>query len=218
MTRLARLPDAARIAAFAVLRRCLEFSDTRLGELVMTLSPRIAKERPRAGPHWFTADESALVEILADLIVPSDDTGPGAAQLALAGRPAAATLDRLVAGSPLRQVVYARGLPALNLLAKDAYRSKFLDLSPQNQVQLLQVVDRVGRQWAEPGSFASKIGTRIIILYHKWSGLFPAVLFFRTLVQDVLQIFYTDPLSWAWLDYDGPPMPEGYPGLAHRQN
>jgi len=216
MTRPARYRDAARIAAFAAVRKCLEFSDTKLGELVMTLSPRNAKERPRAGPQWFTADESAQVEILANLIVPSDDTGPGAAQLARAGRPAVATLDRLVAGSRSRQTVYARGLVALDRLAKDAYQSKFADLSQQNQVRLLQLVDRVGRKWAEPGSLASKIGTRIIILYHKWSGLFPAVEFFRTLVQDVLQTFYTDPLSWAWLDYDGPPMPEGYPGLVHR--
>jgi hypothetical protein len=190
----------------------------------MTLSPKNAKElarrhqaRPREGQRWFTPDESALVEILANLIVPSDDTGPGASHLALAGRPAVATLDRLVAGSRPRQAVYGRGLVALDGLAKDAYQSKFADLSPQSQVRLLELVDRVGREWAEPGSFASKIGTRVIILYHKWSGLHPAVEFFRTLVQDVLRAFYTDPLSWAWLDYDGPPMPAGYPGLVHRR-
>jgi hypothetical protein len=217
MTRLARYPDAARIAAFALVRKCLEFSDTRLGELLLRLSPRNVKQRPRQGPRWFTADESALVKILANLIVPSDDTGPGAAQLAVAGRPAVETLDRLVAGSRPRQAVYARGLPALDRLAKDAYRSKFADLSQPDQVRLLQVVDRVGRKWAKPDSLASKIGTRIVILYHKWSGLYPAVELFRTLVQDVLQTFYTDPLSWAWLDYDGPPMPEGYPGLVRRR-
>ena len=183
----------------------------------MTLSPKNAKPRLREGPHWFTANESALVEMLANLIVPSDDTGPGVAQLAFAGRPVVETLDRLVAGSRPRQAVYARGLLAMDRLARDAYRSKFADLSQQDRVRLLQLVDRVGRKWAKPDSLASKIGTRIIILYHKWSGLYAAVEFFRTLVQDVLQTFYTDPLSWAWLDYDGPPMPEGYPGLIRRR-
>lgn len=175
------------------------------------------RQRAREGPHWFTADESALVEVLANLIVPSDETGPGVAELALVGRSAVEALDRLIAGSRPRQAVYARGLVALDRLAKNEYGAPFQELSPPRQVELLRFVDRVYRTWSGSTSVAAKIRTRITLLYHKWSGLFPAVALFHTLVQDVLQVFYTDPVSWDWLDYDGPPMPEGYANLLARR-
>jgi electron transfer flavoprotein beta subunit len=34
------------------------------------------------------------------------------------------------------------------------------------------------------------------------------------LVDDVFQAFYTNEVSWVWLGYDGPPMPDGYPNLS----
>jgi len=191
----------------------------------MMRSPKIAeelarrdRERPREGPQWFTADESALVEVLAHLIVPSDEGSPGAEQMDVLGRSAVETLDRLVAASPRRQALYARGLLALDRLAKDEYKSTFVALSQENQVHLLQFVDRRHQEWSKPISITAKLKTKIAILYHKWSGLFPATELFPTLVQDVLQAFYTNRVSWAWLDYDGPPMPEGYPHPLDRRS
>ena len=190
----------------------------------MMRSPKIAKElarrereRPCGGPQWFTADESALVKVLANLIVPSDEASPGAEQMDVLGRSAVGTLDRLVAASQRRQGLYARGLLALDRLAKDEYKSTFVALSQGNQVHLLQFVDRRRQEWSEPISITAKLKSKIAILYHKWSGLFPAAELFPTLVQDVLLAFYTNRVSWAWLDYDGPPMPQGYPnGLDRR--
>src|SRR2546427_20738 len=223
-SKLARYADASGVVALHLVRGFLEFSETKLGAFVMLLSPKQAKalarrrrERPREGLRWFTAGESALVETLANLIAPSDATGPGAEQMALLGRSAVETVDRLAAGSPCRQALYARGLLALDHLAKDEYKSAFVELSREHQVHLLQCIDRLHHKWSTPTSLTAKIRNRTVILYHKWSGLFPAVEIFPRLVEDVLQAFYTDPVSWVWLDYDGPPMPQGYPDLLDRR-
>jgi choline dehydrogenase-like flavoprotein len=196
-----------------------------LGEFLMALSPKETKElarrdrdRPHERPYSFTAEESALVKVLADLIVPSDATSPGAEQMGVRGRSAVETLDRLVAGSQRRRAVYARGLLALDRLAQDKYKSPFIELSWKNQLHLLQFVDRLHQQWSKPISLTAKVKAKIVILYHKASGLFPAVELFPRLVQDVLQVFYTDRISWGWLDYDGPPMPAGYPNLLDRRS
>ena len=224
-SKLARYADASRLVALHLVRGLVEFTETELGAFVMMLSPKQAKElarrhreRPREGPQWFTVDESALVQVLADLIVPSDKTGPGAAQLGRLGRSAVTTLDRLAAGSPRRQALYACGLLALDRLAKDRYKCRFVELARENQVHLLQFVDRLRQKWSKPISLVAKIKTKIVILYHHWSGLFPAVELFPRLVQDVLQAFYTDRVSWVWLDYDGPPMPDGYPDPVDRRS
>ena len=224
-SKLARYADTSGVVALHLLRRFVEFTETKLGELLMMRSPKIAKElarryreRPRGGPQWFTADEAALVEVLANLIVPSDETSLGAEQMDVLGRSAVETLDRLVAGSQRRQALYARGLLALDRLAKDEYKATFVALSRENQVDLLQFVDRRHQEWSKPMSLMARIPIKIAILYHKWSGLWPAAELFPTLVQDVLQAFYTNRVSWVWLDYDGPPMPEGYPNLLARRS
>src|SRR6266850_1932664 len=122
---LGRYGAISEIIAHHMVRGVVAFAEIRLGGLLMTLSPSNAqelarrhRERSPEGPHWFTADERALVDVLADLIVPSDEIAPGVAQMALEGRSVVETLDGLVAGSRPRQAVYARGLVALDRLAK----------------------------------------------------------------------------------------------------
>src|SRR3989442_6224907 len=106
-SKLARYADASGVVALHLVRGFLEFSETKLGAFVMLLSPKQAKalarrrrERPREGLRWFTAGESALLETFANLIAPSEATSPGADQMALLGRSAVETVDRLAAGSP----------------------------------------------------------------------------------------------------------------------
>ena len=224
-SKLTRFADGSRMVALHLVRECVEVSETKLGECLMMLSLKTSKElarrdreRPREGLEWFTADESALVEVLANLIVPSDEASPGAEQMDVLGGSAGETLDRLVAGSQRRQALYARGLLALDRLAKDEYKATFVALSQEKQVHLLQFVDRLQQKWSKPISLTAKLKTKIAILYHKWSGLFPAAELFPTVVQDVLQAFYTNRVSWAWLGYDGPPMPEGYPHPLDRRS
>src|SRR6267378_498803 len=221
LVRWAASPD---LVTLHLTRGLVEFSEATLGHVVTMLSAsgaaRQLKQRhtERAGDRagWFTAAESALVEVLAALIVPSDETGPGAEQMGLAGRSAAETVDELVKRSPRRQSLYVGGLLALDRLAKTTGKSRFVELSREDQLQLLQFVDRLHQKWSTPQSHVTKIKNKIDVLYRKWSGVFPAVELFPSLVQDVLQAFYAHRVSWVWLGYDGPPMPEGYPGLDPR--
>jgi hypothetical protein len=149
--------------------------------------------------------------------MPSNELGPGAPELALAGRPIVSTLDRMMASTPRRQILYARGLVALDRIARSRYGAEYVALSREGQVAVLQFLHHVQRKWAAPPSAAAKVATRFAILYHTWTGLAAAVELLPTLVGDVLQAFYTDPLSWSWLGYDGPPMPQGYPDLLERR-
>ena len=207
-------------------KELVEFIETRLGEFAMAARRKRASElarreleRPRDGVHWLIPEERALVELLANLIVPSDETSPGAEHLEILGLPATETLDRLVAGSPQRQIIYARGLLALDELAKRNFGSKFVDLSTERQVSLLEFLDRLKQEWSQPTSWINgKITNKLLVFYRKWSGLFQAVDLFPKLVQDVFQAFYTNQVSWIWLDYDGPPMPDGYPGLVNKRS
>src|SRR2546426_447946 len=221
---LARWAAAPDLVMLHVVRGLVELGEAALGKVVMLLSPfgaaralkRRDQQRRQDGGRWFTAEESALVEILARFIVPSDETGPGADQMGSAGRSAVETLDDLVKSSPPRQRLYARGLLALDRLAKPKGKSRFVELSRDDQLQVLEFVDRLHQTWSAPSSLTTKIKNRVAALYRKWSGAYPAVALFPGLVQDVLRAFYTNRVSWSWLGYDGAPMPEGYPELAPR--
>lgn len=203
---MARYAGASAVIAH-VVRSMVELGETGLGSFLMA---RRDGQRPSPPPggglHWFSADEAALVSALANLIVPSDDTGPGAAQML--NRSAAEALDALVAGSERRQALYAHGLRDLNRLAEAKYGSAFVQLQPEKQRDLLHSVDRRHQRSPASPSVMSKMQTRVVALYQKWTR--PAVAFFPLLVDDVMRVFYTDRVSWAWLGYDGPPMPEGY--------
>lgn len=169
-----------------------------------TLSRR-ERQRPRDGTSWFTPQERALTEALACVIVPSDDTSPGAEDAGVTD-----ALDRLLASSPERQVLYARGLLSFDDWAQRKHGRAFAMLPLAQQVDLLREADRIHRgRSGEPGALRA-----VKRLYYMWR--LPAVDLFPQLVQDVLGAFYTSWVSWVWLRYDGPPMPHGYPDLSAR--
>ena len=154
---LAYFANACRLVTYHWSRELVEFVETELGEFVMAARRKRAselirreRERPQDGVHWFTPEECVLVELLAKLIVPSDATSPGAEHLDVLGLSAVETLDRLVVGSPQRQINYARGLLALDELAKYNFGSKFVDLSTERQMSLLESLDRLKQEWSQP--------------------------------------------------------------------
>ncbi len=173
---------------------------------------RRERDRPKDGRCWFTTKEFRLVEALASVIVPSDDESPGARDAEVTD-----SLDRLLAGSPWRQHLYAPGLLAFDLLARREQGCAFPGLSSSQQVELLQKLDLVIQDWARDLSVFSRLKRKCAALHMKWNGSLAALELFPRLVQDVHQAFYTSPESWIWLGYDGPPMPLGYPGLLERR-
>jgi Gluconate 2-dehydrogenase subunit 3 len=169
---------------------------------------RRGQERPLDGQHWFTPEEYTLVDVLAALIVPSDEAGPGAHEANVV-----VTLDRLLATSDHRQGLYAPGLLAFDELALDNHGHLFVALTSERQIDVLRTVDRRHREWSRATFLMDMLDRAAERLYYKWDGLAPAVLLFPMLVNDVLQAFYTSQVAWDWLGYDGPPMPRGYLGL-----
>jgi hypothetical protein len=172
------------------------------------------QERPRAGGRWFTAHEYVLVGVLAALIVPSDETGPGAPEAGVAD-----TLDGWLASSQKVRGLYASGLLAFDELAESEYGRQFTELERTEQTRLMHLVDQTYQQtkYAE-GSTADKVRRKLARVYYSWpapgawGGMGAAVDLFPQLVQDTMMAFYTNQVAWEWLGYDGPPFPRGYIG------
>jgi len=188
----------------------------------VAISPVEATVRSRAmtarpGLACFNAEEAALLEILVDLILPSDDTGPGASDLARAGRPLLHTLDGRAAAEPRRRALYARGVVALNRVVRARFGRAFSDLDRAEQLTVLRSLDERRAHWSAANSIPARVLRRASWLYYRWTGLYVAVEFLSTVVREAFQAFYSDPVSWQWLQYDGPPMPGGYPGLEPRR-
>jgi Gluconate 2-dehydrogenase subunit 3 len=149
-----------------------------------------------------------MVEALSAAIIPSDESGAGAREARVVD-----ALNRRLAASPSHQELYARGLPGFDALSRRKFGRIFAELAPSEQTDLLRNIDRLAGGDADAPSGAARVVAKALELY--WSVRFPAVRLFPVLVDDVMQAFYTDPVSWKWLGYDGPPMPRGYLDLSH---
>jgi len=163
------------------------------------------RHRARWQTHgaWFTAEEKSTVAALAAVIVPANGEDPGAIE---AGVPAA--LDRLVASSRARQGLYARGLLAVDEVARRRYGRGFAELSLDLQTDLLRHIERAYRRRRPRGPVAIDAARRLLLcLSHGWSGLLWATELFPQLVRDVKAAFYTSPVAWEALGYVGPPFP-----------
>src|SRR3954454_22776421 len=86
---------------------------------------RRTSERPRVDGRWFTTAESEQVNLLASLIMPSEDDSPGAADVAVLGTAVVQQIDTWVASDPRRQFLYTRGLVALNEITERGNRAPF---------------------------------------------------------------------------------------------
>jgi len=170
---------------------------------------RRERERPHDSGRWFTPEEALVVEALASLIVPSDETGPGAKEVGVT-----ASLDRLLAQSPSRQHAYRSGLLACDEWARRQHGRCFAELTVDQQRELLDWVDPAGSRPVKPSSLGHKVWRKATDVYRKWRC--PFVELFPELARDVMGAFYTHPVTWHWLGYDGPPMPAGYPDLRER--
>ena len=83
-------------------------------------------------PQFFAAAEYAVVERLAEIIIPSDVT-PGAKEAGVAE-----FIDFMVAGDPERQYPFRTGLVWLNAHSGQKFGRKFMELSPEQQNSLLE--------------------------------------------------------------------------------
>jgi len=92
--------------------------------------------------YWFTPAERACVNVLASLIVPSDETGAGANGVEVPDLSVVETIERLVANSKHRRVLYASGFLRCRL-ARRKYDRPFIELMQEQQLNLLKRTDRL---------------------------------------------------------------------------
>src|SRR3989442_14737671 len=91
---LARWAAAPDLVMLHVVRGLVELGEAALGKVVMLLSPfgaaraikRGDQQRRQDGGSWFTAEGSALVEIIGRFIGSSEEKGPGGDQAGSARR------------------------------------------------------------------------------------------------------------------------------------
>lgn len=185
-----------------------------LGEKVTLSQEKSAKDlvgsRKKGSNSWFSPREYAIAGALAAMIIPSDETGPGALEANVAD-----SLDRLLAERKNRHTLYQEGLNAFDELSQREYAQGFVELTNKQQINL---IERVGNASEElelsEYSLSNRFKRKIKYYYYKYNpnGLGATIDLFPKLVRDVKRAFYTSQVSWDWLGYDGPPQPLGYIG------
>lgn len=202
----------------------IERFDTFLNLLLRVASRGLDKElasRDAARVHslvqHFTADEAAVAEALANLIIPSDDDTPGIDDVCVLGPSTLESLDKLIASSPERQGLYCRGLLAFDSWALRERQCKFAAMTKEDKNRLLKSAQLIYEEWTLPAPAVKKAWRRLRIVILGKGIPFLAGQLYPQIRSDCFQVFYTSRVSWIWLEYDGPPMDQGYPHLTARR-
>jgi hypothetical protein len=151
-----------------------------------------------------TSQQRQMLEALALIVIPKDESGPGANDANVV-----ATIEERLNHDPSRRAVYLRGLEGFEVAAKRRHGVSFIALTTPQQAELFQ--DAAEPKVTGIARLAGKAGYKMVGLYR--AVCYPQAELFAVLVQDVFEAFYTHPVSWEWLQYDGPPMPLGYPDV-----
>jgi len=168
-------------------------------------------------PHWLTPEETVVAEALARIIIPSDEGSPGIDEVCIFGPSAIALLDKMIGERPDRQHLYSRGLLSFDIWAVRQHGCKFAELPTDQQTSLFRAAQELHDSWTAAASPILKVGRRLRAITKVGNGAFFAAMLYPMIRDDCLQIFYTSRVSWAWLEYDGPPMEKGYSNLTQRR-
>ncbi|MFN7980109.1 MAG: gluconate 2-dehydrogenase subunit 3 family protein [Vicinamibacterales bacterium] len=127
------------------------------------------RTRPTREPlKALTAHEADLLDRVAELLVPSDENGPGATE-AMAVR----YIDRSLAGALADQrEAYRVGLSALERYAKQTRGAEFLKLTETNQISLLIDVESGTATGANVGFDGSSAAFFTLVRGHVMQGTF----------------------------------------------
>jgi hypothetical protein len=138
------------------------FACGHIGNAALQIKPAVYH------PQFFTAAEYAMVERLADIIIPGDGT-PGAKEAGVAE-----FIDFMVANDPDVQYGFRMGLAWLNAHAEQTQGKRFVELIPEQQSSLLEPLGfkdkarpgeetgrhffRMMREYTVTGFYTSEIG------------------------------------------------------------
>jgi hypothetical protein len=150
-------------------------------------------------------NEVALIRCLANLIVPYDDETPGAEDA-----DAVRWIDTSLSLSAQRTALYAAGLIAIDEMAVKASGVGFVEMPHDAQIALLRQIETMVDTIQITPTLGTKLKSVATSVSCQLSGTADAIALFEVLVADVKQAFYTSEICWRWLEYDGPPMFQGY--------
>jgi gluconate 2-dehydrogenase gamma chain len=138
------------------------FACGHIGNAALQIKPAVYR------PQFFAAAEYAMVERLAEIIIPSDGT-PGAKEAGVAE-----FIDFMVASDPEVQYGFRMGLAWLNAHAEQTDGKRFVELTPEQQSSLLEPLGfkdkarpgeetgrhffRMMREYTVTGFYTSEIG------------------------------------------------------------
>lgn len=153
---------------------------------------KVVEERVSTVPtqSLFDSEELKKIEKVADALL------PGAQESV----PMKEILGREFEGSykkgvrlvdlPWRPEMYKKGLQSLDEEAKERFSKGLAELSVDQVTDLLVIISQGGAK--------------------KDFWEFPPDLFFRTMVEDIVAIYYSFPQSWSEIEFAGPAYPYGY--------
>lgn len=164
--------------------------------------------RPDEGDR-LTPHQRQLLEVLALIVIPKDESGPGASDANVV-----ATIEEQLTHAPSRRALYLRGLEGFDAAAKKRHGVSFQALTAPQQAELFQdAAQPKVTGLARLGGKASEKMTRLYRLVRR-----PQAQLVPVLIRDVQEAFYAHPVSWEWLQYDGAPMPLGYPDVSQHRS
>ena len=133
---------------------------------------------------FFDTHEYAMVERLAEMIIPSDET-PGAKEAGVAE-----FIDFMVASDPEVQYPFRIGLTWLNAHSERSTGKKFLELSPEQQTSLLEPLGLKNK--ARPGE---EDGRKFFALLREYTltGFYTSEIGFRELDNPALKFYAESP-------------------------
>jgi hypothetical protein len=151
------------------------FACGHIGNATLQIKPAVYH------PQFFTAAEYAMVERLADMIIPSDAT-PGAREAGVAE-----FIDFMVASDPAVQYSFRTGLAGLNADSELTLGKSFAELSPNQQTSLLEPLARKARPGKEDRRFFSAFREITLI------GFYTSEIGFKELDHPALKLYSASP-------------------------
>lgn len=145
-------------------------------------------------PHFFHHDEWQILKAICQCIVPQPATR--------APVPIAALVDRKMADNqldgfrhanmPTMREAWRRGLAALDATARKLHGKRFHDIDITARNELLKALQQGKLDGPE------------------WGGMPTHIFFSQRLVKDILEAYYSHPVSWNEIGFGGPASPRGY--------
>lgn len=135
-------------------------------------------------PQFFSSSEYAMVERLTEIIIPSDVT-PGAKEAGVSE-----FIDFMVTNDPEQQYPFRMGLTWLNSHSERTLGKRFLELTPEQQVSILEPLG-----FKDKGRPGQEDGRRFFALMREFTvtGFYTSEIGFKELDNPALKLYSESP-------------------------